>query len=147
MADRSTPILPPRERRQRPTFVLTSLIDVIVLLVIFFMVSSQIVPFSLLPLGPLAAEGGGQAAGDRRRRRRRRSRSESWPAASSIGGTGVAMADVTDAFTQLKSRGVTAILLIPTAAATVQDVVTVLEASKAAALENVTVLSRRRSEP
>ncbi len=57
------------------------------------------------------------------------------------------MADVTDAFSQLKSRGVTAILLIPSAAATVQDVVTVLEASKAAALENVTVLSRRRSGP
>ena len=146
MADRSTPILPRRERRQRPTFVLTSLIDVIVLLVIFFMVSSQIVPFSLLPLGPLAAEGGGQDQG---------SASATAPPVAvrilagrvTIGKTGVAMADVTDAFTQLKSRGVTAILLIPSAAATVQDVVTVLEASKAAALENVTVLSRRRSGP
>jgi hypothetical protein len=57
------------------------------------------------------------------------------------------MADVTDTFTQLKARGITGILLIPTAGATVQDVVTVLEASKAAALENVTVLSRRRSAP
>lgn len=146
MADRSTPILPQRVRRQRPTFVLTSLIDVIVLLVIFFMVSSQIVPFSLLPLGPLAAEGGSQDQG---------SASATAPPVAvrisagrvTIGKTGVAMADVTEAFTQLKSRGVTAILLVPTAAATVQDVVTVLEASKAAALENVTVLSRRRSEP
>ncbi len=145
MADRSTPILPRRERRQRPTFVLTSLIDVIVLLVIFFMVSSQVVPFSLLPLGPLAAEGGSQDQG---------SASAAPPVAVrilagrvTIGKAGVAMADVTDAFTQLKSRGVTAILLIPSAAATVQDVVTVLEASKAAALENVTVLSRRRSGP
>ena len=146
MADRSTPILPPRERRQRPTFVLTSLIDVIVLLVIFFMVSSQIVPFSLLPLGPLAAEGGGRDQG---------SASATAPPVAvrilagrvAIGKTGLPMADVTDALTQLKARGVTGILLIPSAAATVQDVVTVLEASKAAALENVTVLSRRRSAP
>jgi biopolymer transport protein ExbD len=146
MADRSTPILPPRERRQRPTFVLTSLIDVIVLLVIFFMVSSQVVPFSLLPLGPLAAEGGGKAQAS--------AAAAQQPVAVrilagrvSIAGTGVPMADVTDTFTQLKARGVTGILLIPTAGATVQDVVTVLEASKAAALESVTVLSRRRGEP
>ena len=145
MADRSTPILPPRERRQRPTFVLTSLIDVIVLLVIFFMVTSQIVPFSLLPLGPLAAEGGGKAQA---------SAAAQHPVAVrilagrvSIAGTGVPMAEVTGALSQLKARGIPGILLIPTAGATVQDVVTVLEASKAAALENVTVLSRRRGEP
>jgi len=146
MADRSTPILPPRERRQRPTFVLTSLIDVIVLLVIFFMVTSQIVPFSLLPLGPLAAETGGQA------------QVTAAPAAQpvavrilagrvSIGGKGVPMAEVAAAFAQLKARGVTGILLIPTAGATVQDVVTILEASKTAALRNVTVLSRGSGRP
>ena len=92
MADRSTPILPPRERRQRPTFVLTSLIDVIVLLVIFFMVTSQLVPFSLLPLGPLAAEAAA---------RRKHRGGGAAPVAVrilagrvSIAGTGVPMAEV-----------------------------------------------------
>ena len=36
--------------------MLTSLIDIIFLLVIFFMVTSQITPFSLLPLTPMAGE-------------------------------------------------------------------------------------------
>jgi biopolymer transport protein ExbD len=146
MADRSTSILPPHARPWRPSFVLTSLIDVIFLLVIFFMVSSQIVPFSLLPLSQLAAESAGAASAA--------SEVAAPPVAVrilagqvTIGGNRVPMPEVAAAFADLKSRGVTAILLIPSMAATVQDVVSVLEASKAAALESVTVLSRRSAQP
>ncbi len=147
MPERTAFILPRHVRRRRPSFVLTSLIDVIFLLVIFFMVSSQIVPFSLLPLGPLAANDG-----------------EAAPAAAGppatppvavrilggrvvIGGESVAVADVSAALADLKARGITDILLAPGAAATVQDVVTVLEASKTAGLANVTVLNRAGGQP
>lgn len=46
-------------RRPRP-FALTPLVDVIFLLLIFFMLSSQILPYSLLTLTPAAASDGGQ---------------------------------------------------------------------------------------
>ena len=146
MADRTDTILPKHVRRRRPSFVLTSLIDVIFLLVIFFMVSSQIVPYSLLPLGPLAADSGEPAA----------------PAAETaappiavrilagrvtIGGESVPIVDFSNRLKELKAQGITSILLTPTAAATVQDVVTVLEASKDAEIASVTVLGRRSSQP
>ena len=57
MAGAAQTILPRHVRRRRASFVLTSLIDVIFLLVIFFMVSSQIVPFSVIGLGPIASDG------------------------------------------------------------------------------------------
>ena len=146
MADRTDTILPKHVRRRRPSFVLTSLIDVIFLLVIFFMVSSQIVPYSLLPLGSLAADSGEPAA----------------PAAETaappiavrilagrvtIGSESVPIANFSSKLKELKAQGITSILLTPTAAATVQDVVTVLEASKDAEIASVTVLGRRSTQP
>src|SRR5687768_6872316 len=115
-------ILPRHVRRKRPSFVLTSLIDVIFLLVIFFMVSSQIVPFSVIGLGPIASG---------------KTEAENPPAAVPpaqnapvavrimagsirIAGETVAMADLDDALAGLKASGVTALLLMPTSAATVQ---------------------------
>lgn len=142
-------ILPRHVRRKRASFVLTSLIDVIFLLVIFFMVSSQIVPFSVIGLGPIASA---------------QSEAEPPPAAAApaqsapvairimagsvrVAGETVAMADLADALARLKASGVTALLLIPTSTATVQDVVSVLEGVKAAAIETVTVLNRRSAKP
>ncbi|MDQ6434703.1 biopolymer transporter ExbD [Mesorhizobium sp. LHD-90] len=142
MNDRSHVILPAPVRRRRPSFVLTSLIDVIFLLVIFFMVSSQIVPYSLLPLGPLAADSGAPAPAP--------GNADAPPIAVrilsgsiTIGGRKVPVVDAETAFRDLKQRGVTSLLLTPSAVATVQDVVTVLEASKAAEMGSVTVLGRR----
>ena len=144
MLESSRSILPRPARRQRPSFVLTSLIDIIFLLVIFFMVTSQITPFSLLPLTPMAGEANETTASQA-------------PATApisvrilagrvTIGGRSVAMAEIGKAMSDLKSRGVSAVLLTPSASATVQDVVTVLEAAKDAAIENVTVLSRRSAQ-
>jgi biopolymer transport protein ExbD len=146
LADHTGTILPKHVRRRRPSFVLTSLIDVIFLLVIFFMVSSQIVPYSLLPLGPIAAEGGQPepAAAE----------SATPPVAVRIlagrvmiGGESMPMSEVAERLKLLKSSGITAILLTPSATATVQDVVTVLEASKDAEISSVTVLGRRSPAP
>jgi biopolymer transport protein ExbD len=145
MLNTSQSILPRPARRQRASFVLTSLIDIIFLLVIFFMVTSQITPFSLLPLTPLAGEAGEAPA------------AQTPPGAPisvrilagrvSIGGRSVPMGEIGKALSGLKSRGVSAILLTPGATATVQDVVTVLEAAKDAEIANVTVLSRRGARP
>jgi biopolymer transport protein ExbD len=122
--------------------VLTSLIDIIFLLVIFFMVSSQIVPYSVLPIGPLAAGGTQHEAVPQ---------TPAGPPAVAvrilqgraiIGGDTVPIEDLPGAMADLKSRGVTSILLLPGASATVQDVVTALEGAKDAELANVTVLRR-----
>ncbi|MBX3570562.1 MAG: biopolymer transporter ExbD [Rhizobiaceae bacterium] len=134
--------LPPRPpRRRRASFVLTSLIDVIFLLVIFFMVTSQITPFSLIPLGAVASEGTAPPP------------AEQPPAppvsvrilagAVSIGGRRVTMDELGEAFDALKSSGVDALVVSSTAAATVQDLVTVLEAARATAFADVTVINRR----
>jgi biopolymer transport protein ExbD len=140
MLDGSQTILSQPARRQRPSFVLTSLIDIIFLLVIFFMVSSQITPFSLLPLAPVSGQSTGAPAAN----------TATMPVSIrilagrvTIGGQSVAIAGVGEALAGLKASGVTTILLTPSNAATVQDVVTVLEAAKDAAIANVTVLSRR----
>jgi biopolymer transport protein ExbD len=146
VADHAGTILPKHVRRRRPSFVLTSLIDVIFLLVIFFMVSSQIVPYSLLPLGPIAAEGGQPEPVA--------PESTAPPVAVrilagrvTIGGESVPLSDVAARLKLLKSSGITAILLTPGSTATVQDVVTVLEASKDAEIASVTVLGRRSPAP
>lgn len=143
MAEAARAILPRHVRRKRPSFVLTSLIDVIFLLVIFFMVSSQIVPFSLIGLGPIAGD-------------------ESTPAIPQlaatdsvapvalriqagqvrIGGVSVALAALAGTLADLRANGVSALILIPTATATVQDVVAVLESVKQAGIASVTVLNR-----
>jgi biopolymer transport protein ExbD len=140
MLDGSQAILSRPARRQRPSFVLTSLIDIIFLLVIFFMVTSQITPFSLLTLTPSNSQ-----------QRDSPTTSAAPPPVSlrilsgrvTIGGKSVPMSGVGEALTKLRSQGITTILLTPSSAATVQDVVTVLEAAKDAAIPNVTVISRR----
>ena len=135
-------ILTRHVRRRRASFVLTSLIDVIFLLVIFFMVSSQIVPFSMIGVGPVASGGDEMVAP-----------ADSAPSTApvalriaagrvTIGGERVEMGGLAPALEGLKAQGVTGVILISTATATVQDVVSVLEAVKAAAISDVTILNR-----
>jgi biopolymer transport protein ExbD len=145
--DAARPILPPHPpRRRRASFVLTSLIDVIFLLVIFFMVTSQITPFSLIPLGPVATEGAGAPpVADL---------ATSPPVslrilagAVSIGGKRVPMAEIGEALSRLRQGGVGALVVSSSTAATVQDLVTVLEATRAAAFADVVVINRRAEAP
>lgn len=130
------------ERVRRPPFVLTPLIDVMFLLLIFFMLSSQISPYSLLPLGPVAAGSDAAAA----------PAAAAPPAVSdlsvrvsagfaSIGGESVELSALTPAIERFVGQGVTGFLVVATRSASVQDVVTVLESLQAASAERVTLVN------
>ncbi|WP_353646409.1 biopolymer transporter ExbD [Mesorhizobium sp. WSM2239] len=123
----------------RPTFVLTSLIDVMFLLLMFFMLSSQMAPYSLLPMGNLAGL------------------SDERPSTGAvtpyvlairvsrgfvtIGGQRIAADDVTSQVAGLVSHGVQSFLVICTGRATVQDIVATLEALKVAEADNVALVN------
>ncbi|WEX10860.1 biopolymer transporter ExbD [Chelativorans sp. AA-79] len=145
--DRTTIL--PTPRRRRIAFVLTPLIDVIFLLLIFFMLSSQIAPYSLLPLGGVAA-GTDEA--------------EAAPAEAvngaaqplvvriahgevTIGAERMAIAQLQDAVGHFRRQGVETYLLIPSGDAELQDVVSTLEAMKAASAGSVTLLNPIRERP
>src|SRR5690554_3533067 len=111
-----------RPRRRRGFLVLTPLVDVVFLLLVFFMLSSQITPYSLLVLGGVGNEGRASDAPPE----------ASAPAVAplvvrvangdvTLGGRRVAIADVAQAARELGQRGIGSFVLIPTAAATVQD--------------------------
>lgn len=104
------------------------------------MVTSQITPFSLIPLGPVAGATDAPATGS----------AEAappiavtvQPGAARIGGKSIPLAEIGATLADLKAAGADALVLIPTRAATVQDVVSVLEAVRANAFGSVTVLNR-----
>jgi biopolymer transport protein ExbD len=131
-------------RRRRASFVLTSLIDVIFLLVIFFMVSSQVLPYSLIAIGstasgaPVAAEDQADAAPVALRIQQGR---------VSIGGRAVPLADLPGTLAALRESGVSSLVISTAQSASVQDLVSVLEMTRAAAFETVTVLNRRTAAP
>jgi len=148
MSGASQAILPRHIRRRRASFVLTSLIDVIFLLVIFFMVTSQIVPFSMILLGPVAREEGVAVPPAPSEAEKAAPVTVRVSAGSvRIGSQTVAMANLRKALDDLRKSGVTGLLLLPTASATVQDMVTVLETTRAAAIENVTLINRPGTQP
>ena len=123
----------------RPTFVLTPLIDVMFLLLLFFMLSSQVAPYSLLPVGNVA----GLAD----------EKSSTGAAAAfvvairvsqgfvTIGGRRIAADEVTSQARRLVSQGVRSFLVISTGRATVQDIVATLEALKVAEADNVALVN------
>jgi biopolymer transport protein ExbD len=123
----------------RPTFVLTPLIDVMFLLLLFFMLSSQIAPYSLLPVGNVA----GLAD----------EKSSTGAAAAfvvairvsqgfvTMGGRRIAADEVTSQAGRLVSQGIRSFLVISTGQATVQDIVATLEALKVAEADNVALVN------
>ncbi len=120
--------------------MLTPLIDVMFLLLIFFMLSSQVSPYSLLQLGRMAPQppdGAHQAASS---------------AASAlalrvsggfvgIGGEAVPLADLRPTLSSFMIRGFTGFVVIATQSASVQDVVATLEALEAEGAERVTLVN------
>ena len=143
MAAASQAVLPTYVRRRRASFVLTSLIDVIFLLVIFFMVTSQIVPFSLIGLGNVAHDSGAAAPPAVTDTASKPVSLRILAGRVMVGGTTVALDALPAALSDLSSRGVTSLILVTTASATLQDMVTTLEMVKASAIPEVTVLNRR----
>lgn len=136
------------ERARRRNLSLLPLVDVIFLLLIFFMFSSNLSPFSLLqltrdrtasevsvtpdqrtPAGPSDLAAGrvdlvlrvGQ--GDQLR----------------LNGAALASADLVSALTRLRKSGAQTLMIAPAPGATVQDLVTALEAAKRSGLPQVAI--------
>ena len=132
-------------RRRRATFVLTSLIDVIFLLVIFFMVSSQVLPYSLIPFGATASGTPTPTVGPASMAAPVSLRIQQGRV--SVGGRPVQFSDLPRALSDLHDSGVSSLVLSTSSSASVQDLVTVLELCRTAAFETVTVLNRRATAP
>lgn len=119
-------------------FPLTPLIDVMFLLLIFFMLSSQISPYSLMQVDRIARSDGAGGAG--------RARPDLVVRLSrgfvSIGGEAIAADHAAAAFSRLVSQGVSGFLVVLSGSATVQDIVTTLEALQAASAPKVTLVNR-----
>lgn len=128
--------------RPRRGFVLTPLIDVIFLLLKFFMLTSLIAPYGLLQV--TSANGSGVAtpapatgAPEARPVILRISRG-----LVSAGGQTIAISELPAAIDAMKKAGAKGVTLLTSRSATVQDVVSVLEAFKIASFSNVTLLNR-----
>jgi len=131
-------------RRRRVIFVLTPLIDVIFLLLIFFMLSSQIAPYSLMPIGRIAnPASAGAPAADAAGQSLTLRVGHGFVTA---GQTRIAIEDLAAAAEGFKVEGVTAYVLLPSSTAQVQDVVSVLEVLGRGGGE-VTMLNARGAEP
>lgn len=136
-------VLPPRPPRRRIVFMLTPLVDVMFLLLIFFMLSSQTAPYNLLDI---MAQG---------------TPSATQPAAATLNvpvtgellvsiargyarlnGTRVEMANLRSAIEELKAAGFSRAVVTTGQAATVQDVVSVLEEMKRAAFAEMRLVTQ-----
>ncbi len=130
-------------RRRRIVFMLTPLVDVMFLLLIFFMLSSQTAPYSLLEIiaegAPAAAEPAQQPAAVQPGREMIIAISRDF---ARVNGQRFAMADLAGALAQLKAAGFERAVVLPTGTATVQDVVNVIEAVDGAALAQVRIVSQ-----
>lgn len=127
-----------KQRQRRVFFALTPLIDVMFLLLIFFMLSSQISPYALMPVGAAAsavgvAEPDGASTGPLAIRLLH--------GEARIGGRVVALENLAAAVEDLVGQGITAFVVIPTASADVQDAVTALETLQGASAVTVTLVS------
>lgn len=132
--------------RRRALFALTPLIDIMFLLLIFFMLSSQIAPYSLMSIGRVATgiEEGNQM-GDAARTRDLAIRVSH--GFVSVGGEAILFEELQPALGRLVSQGATGFLLIATRSARVQDIVTTLEALQAVSAGRVTVVDATGSTP
>ncbi len=135
-------------QRQTAGFMLVPLIDVIFLLLTFFMLSSSIDPYSSLSLGEYrrqdeggAEQGAGASAA-----------SPDLVVAISHGqvqtnGKMVALDRFGDAAAALRGEGLETVIVFTRASATVQDVVTVLDALKKAAFGSVIIRTGAGGQP
>jgi biopolymer transport protein ExbD len=142
-------LLPPKPDRRRPSVVMTSLIDVIFLLVIFFMVTSQLTQFSFIRLAPTtpSAEDAGPASASPERPATQPLVVRVFEGRISIDGRSVAVDQLPVAVTELRARGATQMVMLPGSTATVQDLVFALEAGKEAGIDNITIVERGGADP
>jgi biopolymer transport protein ExbD len=135
-----------RRPRRRVFFALTPLIDVMFLLLIFFMLSSQVSPYALMPVGGVAAASGDAPA--------TAADAASGPLAirlshgqARIGGRDIPLTELGAVAKGFVDQGITTFIVVPSASADAQDVVTTLEALKAVSAKDVTLVSANRQRP
>jgi biopolymer transport protein ExbD len=140
------PLTDPDARPRRYAFALTPLADAMFQLLIFFMLSSSLSPYSLIPLagGPMgqsdltgevapptpAPEAGTQVA--------------VWHLARGslrAGAQTIALDDLPGVMPALLASGVVQVLLFPSRAATVQDIATTLEVLGSNGIDKVQLVS------
>ncbi len=133
----------PPPRKFRRTISLTPLVDVIFLLLIFFMLTSQIAPFSLISFAGTKVDQNTQQVV---------LPSSSEPTTIGLGalitvlnggisinGQRTAHLYIDKAMADLRQTGVTTAIISPRSAASVQDLITVLEAVKKASFETIRI--------
>lgn len=133
----------PPPRKYRRSISLTPLVDVIFLLLIFFMLTSQIAPFSLISLAGIKPDRDAQQVD-------LPSGSELPPSGLgalvtvlnggvSINGQRTAHLNIDKAMIKLRQTGVSTAIISPRSTATVQDLITVLEAVKKASFATIRI--------
>ncbi len=130
----------PKQRR----ISLTPLVDVIFLLLIFFMLTSQIAPFSLISLSGIKAEDEATATVEL-------PPNQSQPLFSAaalisvsnkgiaINGQRIANDELIEALAVLLNDGIEAVIISPRSSATVQDLISLLEIVKKSSFRSVTI--------
>jgi biopolymer transport protein ExbD len=125
-------------------FMLMPLVDVIFLLLTFFMLASNLAPYSALVLGDYHRESGRPGTAEARA-------SDAQPdviltvSAGEVRANGAALpiADFREEAARLKEGGAESVVVFVRPSATAQDIVGVLEALKRSAFASVSVRTRR----
>ena len=127
-------------RRRRRRFMLLPLIDVMLLLLTFFLISSRIAPYSIIPFGP--GIGSLSQAGSPGASRGADLLIVVDHNAAEVNGEPLAFADLPERLAAARAAGVRSAIVMTRASATVQDMVSVIEITRKLAFASVTV--RRR---
>jgi len=122
----------PDERPRRYGFALTPLADAMFQLLVFFMLSSSLSPYSLMPLSAGAAPAGDQVAPTtpQPQQDQEAAAPEIWHlsrGAVRMGRETVALTELRDRLSGQQRGKIDQVLLFPGRSATVQDIATVLE--------------------
>jgi biopolymer transport protein ExbD len=127
------------------TFMLIPLVDVIFLLLTFFMLSSNLAPYSALMLGSYQREAGDPAEPAKAAPDERQPDVVLTVSAGQVraNGTTLPLKDFLDEAKRLKESGAERVVVFVRPSATAQDIVSVLEALKRTAFASVTVRTRQ----
>ena len=132
-------------KKKGMTFMLIPLVDVIFLLLTFFMLSSNLAPYSALILGSYQREGGASASPATAKPEEAQPDVILVVSAGAVraNGTTLPLEDFLDEAERLKESGAERVVVFVRPSATAQDIVSVLEALKRTAFASVTVRTRQ----
>jgi len=127
------------------TFMLIPLVDVIFLLLTFFMLSSNLAPYSALMLGSYQRETGASAQPAKTGADEAQADVILTVSAGEVRANGInlPLKDFLDEAKRLKDDGAERVVVFVRPSATAQDIVSVLEALKRTAFASVTVRTRQ----